>query len=277
MSRTALNKFALLLVLALLSLGLANFEVQAAKRTGDASNLGKRHDSARRQASPITPVPTQAPVSLPTPVGGTWLFAELLAGGLLAAMFTGGAFDGIRFADIAMLALLVGAVVFILRMMRKKPANEAMQYAVLGAETTPSLPARMFGGTARPAPYPIGFEVDPFLRNAKEGFIRLQAAKDNKDFDVIRDYTTSDTFHGLSKQIAARGCERQKTDIIKLDAELLELAIESGVVRASVRFSGLVREAVGVPVRPFYEIWNVQKSMGEPESAWLLAGIKQVR
>ncbi len=277
MRQTALNKFALLLVLALLSVGLASFDAHAAKRHGSGSSLDKQQDSARRQASPVTPPPVQAPVPLRTPAGSTWLFAGLVAGGLLAALFTGGAFNGIRFADIAMFALLFGAVFFIFRMMRKKPAKETMQYAALGAETTPSLPARMFGSVARPAPYPIGFEIDPFLRNAKEGFIRLQVANDNKDLDVIRDYTTPETFDEFSEQIAKRGNDLQKTDIITLDTEVLEVAIEGNLASASVRFSGLIRVVGGAPARPFYEIWNVRKSLSEPDSVWLLAGIKQVR
>ncbi|MGH8756634.1 MAG: Tim44 domain-containing protein, partial [Burkholderiales bacterium] len=130
---------------------------------------------------------------------------------------------------------------------------------------------------SRPAPYPIGFEIDPFLRNAKAGFIRLQAANDNKDLDVIRDYTTPETFDELSKQIAKRGNDIQKTDIVTLDAEVLEVAIEGNLASASVRFSGLIREAGGAPARPFYEIWNVRKSLGKPDSVWLLAGIQQVR
>jgi predicted lipid-binding transport protein (Tim44 family) len=275
MKHTALKRFILLLVLALVSLGLASHDAQAAKRLGSRSSLGKQHDSASRQASPITPPPAQAPS--PVPAGSTWLFAGLAAGGLLAALFTGGAFNGVRFADIAMIALLFGAVFFIIRILRKKPVNEPMQYAALGAETTPSLPARMFGGVARPAPYPVGFEIDPFLRNAKASFIRLQAANDYKELDTIRDYTTPETFDELSKQIAARGNDPQKTDIITLDAEVLDVVIEDNLAIASVRFSGLIREATGAPARPFYEIWNVQKSLGELDSVWLLAGIQQVR
>lgn len=275
MKHNALKRFILLLVLALVSLGFASHDAQAAKRLGSGSSLGKQHDSASRHASPVTPPPAQAPS--PAPAGSTWLFAGLAAGGLLAALFTGGAFNGIRFADIAMIALLFGAVFFIIRILRKKPVNEPMQYAALGAETTPSLPARMFGGVARPAPYPVGFEIDSFLRNAKAGFIRLQAANDNKDLDTIRDYTTPKTFDELSKQIATRGNDLQKTDIITLDAEVLDVVIEDNLAIASVRFSGLIREATGAPARPFYEIWNVQKSLSEPDSVWLLAGIQQVR
>ncbi len=275
MKQAILKKSVLLLVLVLASLGLASHDAQAAKRLGSGSSLGKQHNSASRHASPVTPPPAQAPS--PAPAGSTWLFAGLAAGGLLAALFTGGAFNGIRFADIAMIALLFGAVFFIIRILRKKPVNEPMQYAALGAETTPSLPARMFGGVAQPAPYPVGFEIDSFLRNAKAGFIRLQAANDNKDLDTIRDYTTPKTIDELSKQIATRGNDLQKTDIITLDAEVLDVVIEDNLAIASVRFSGLIREATGAPARPFYEIWNVQKSLSEPDSVWLLAGIQQVR
>ena len=275
MRQTALNIFALLLVLALVGLGFASFDTHAAKRLGSGSSLAKQRDSASRQAAPVIP-PAQAPAPLPAPVGSTRLVAGFAAGGLLAALLTGGAFNGIRLADIAMLALLFGAVFFIFRILRKKPVNEPMQYAALGAETTPSLPARMFGGAARPAPYPVGFEIEPFLRNAMAGFIRLQAANDNQDLDTIRDYTTPETFDELNRKIAARGDNPQKTEIITLDAEVLDVAIEDDFAIASVRFSGLIREATGAPARPFYEIWNVRKSLSEPDAVWLLAGIQQV-
>lgn len=274
MRQTALNIFALLLVLALVGLGLASFDTHAAKRVGSGSSLAKQRDSATQQALPVAPA--QAPTPLPAPVGSTRLVAGFAAGGLLAALLTGDAFNGIRLADIAMLALLFGAVFFIFRILRKKPVNEPMQYAALGAETTPSLPARMFGGAARPAPYPVGFEIEPFLRNAKAGYIRLQAANDNQDLDTIRDYTTPETFDELNRKIAARGDNPQKTEIITLDAEVLDVAIEDDLAIASVRFSGLIREATGAPARPFYEIWNVRKSLSEPDAVWLLAGIQQV-
>ena len=276
MKQTALKKFVLLLVLALVSLGLASYDAHAAKRLGSGSSLGKQRDSVSRQASPVTPPPAQAPAPSPAPAGSTWSFAGLAAGGLLAALFTGGAFNGIRFADIAMLALLFGAVFFIFRMLRKKPVNEPMQYAALGAETTPSLPARMFGGVARPAPYPVGFEIEPFLKNARASFIRLQAANDSANLEVIRDYTTPEMFAVLKKQIEARSSEPRKTDIVTLDAEVLEVAIEDDLAVASVRFSGLLRQKdFGGPAQPFYEIWNVQKRLHEPKSVWLLAAIQQ--
>ncbi|HVS27262.1 MAG TPA: Tim44-like domain-containing protein [Burkholderiales bacterium] len=274
MKQTALKKFVLLLVLALVSPGLASFDAHAAKRLGSGSSLSKQREAVTRPA----PVPPPALVPSPAPAGSTWpgLFAGLAAGGLLAALFTGGAFNGIRFADIAMLALLFGAVFFIFRMLRKKPVNEPMQYAALGAETMPSLPARMFGGMARPAPYAVGFEIEPFLKNAKASFIRLQAANDSANLDVIRDYTTPEMLAALKKQIEARGGEPCKTDIVTLDAEVLEVAIEDDLAVASVRFSGLLREKdFGGPAQPFYEIWNVQKRLNEPESVWLLAAIQQ--
>jgi len=277
MSQSALNKSALLLFLAVLGLGLAGFDAHATKHLGNGNSIGKRHNPARQHATPLPPRPIQPPVPMPAPAEQTRPLSGLTAGGLVAALLTGAAFDRIRFADFAMLALLFSTGFFLFRVMRKKPINETMQYASLGAETTPSPPARMFGGTTRPTPYPIGFEIDPFLRNAKEGFSRLRAAIDAKDLDVIRDYATLQAFHDLSRQIAARGDQRQKTDILTLDAELLELAIDGNIANASVRFSGLSRKAASAPARPFYEIWNVQKSLNDPKSVWLLTGIHHVR
>ncbi|HSS46846.1 MAG TPA: Tim44-like domain-containing protein [Burkholderiales bacterium] len=246
-----MKKFALILLAALLTVGLASLDAQA-KRPG-GGNVTKQHSTVTHKAEP--PAPPQASAPAPAPAKG--MLAGLVSGGVLAS-------------------LLLGAVFFIFRMLRRKSAAESLQYVALGAETTPAMPARIFGSFLRPAPYPVGFEIEPFLRNAKASFTRLQAANDSADLDVIRDYTTPKMFVALKKQIEARSSDPRKTDIVTLDAEVLEVAIEDDLAVASVRFSGLLREKdFGGPAQPFYEIWNVQKRLHEPKSVWLLARIQQ--
>jgi predicted lipid-binding transport protein (Tim44 family) len=271
-----MKKFVLLLVLALLSVSLAGLDAQA-KRLAGTSGAAKPHNTVTRHVEPAAP-PQVPAAPTPAPVGATGLLAGLLAGGVLASLLTGGAFAGIRLADVLMLTLLMGAAFFVLRMWHRKPAAEPLQYVALGAETTPALPARMFGGALHPAPYPLGFEIEPFLRNAKASFIRLQTANDRADLGLIRDYTTPEMFAKLKKRIETRGNEPQQTDIVTLDAEVLDVAMKDDSATASVRFSGLLREKdFGGPARPFYEIWNVQKRLDQPKSVWLLAAIQPAR
>ena len=43
---------------------------------------------------------------------------------------------------------------------------------------------------------------------------------------------------------------------------------------ASVRFYGVIREAVGAPAQSFDEIWNLTKPVSG-SGGWVLAGIQQ--
>ncbi|MDP2852003.1 MAG: Tim44-like domain-containing protein, partial [Gallionella sp.] len=121
---------------------------------------------------------------------------------------------------------------------------------------------------------PAGFEDEPFLREAKVHFIRLQAAYDSGDLNDIREYTTPEMFAEISMQMQERDDTPQKTDVIGINGELLEVAEEGDRAIASVRFTGQLRENNGMPEN-VDEIWHVQKNLRDDKSMWLLAGIQQ--
>ena len=156
-----------------------------------------------------------------------------------------------------------------------------MQYAGAGApygDTQPSFQQPLSGGASpvgMAANIPADFPVESFLRSAKTSFIRLQAANDRKDLDDIREYTTPEMFAEVSMQIRERGDEPQKTDVVSVNADLLEVVTEHDYAIASVRMSGQLSENNGV-AESFDEIWHVQKNLKDDKSVWLLAGIQQV-
>jgi len=82
-------------------------------------------------------------------------------------------------------------------------------------------------------------------------------------------------FEHLKRDVAERGTARQATDVVTLDARLLELVTESGMHWASIRFSGMIREEAGGAPQAFEEIWNLQKPE-RGDAGWMLAGIQQV-
>ncbi|MDQ3196163.1 MAG: TIM44-like domain-containing protein, partial [Pseudomonadota bacterium] len=267
---------------------------------------GKQREAIGQQAAPRAPA--QAPTAAAAPAAGSrWLgpLAGLAAGGLLAALFFGGAFDGIRFLDIAMIMLLIGAAVFVVRMLRQKSAannNDATRFS--GMKPAPisgtrdsagsgpgsyAPPREPYTGSSARAPrpvsesavtesvsYPPGFEPAPFLRSAKTSFIRLQAANDARDLNDIRDYTTPEMYAELAMEMQERGDVAQKTEVIQLDANMLDVVTEGELAIASVRFSGLIRETENGPTEPFDEVWHVQKSLRDRKSVWLIAGIQQM-
>jgi predicted lipid-binding transport protein (Tim44 family) len=118
---------------------------------------------------------------------------------------------------------------------------------------------------------PAGFDTAGFLRAAKTNFIKLQVANDSGKLDEIREFTTHEMFDELRRDIHAG----QQTDVVALDADLLELATERDSHWASVRFSGMVRETPGTDPVGFEEVWNLVKP-ADGSSGWLLAGIQQM-
>jgi predicted lipid-binding transport protein (Tim44 family) len=131
------------------------------------------------------------------------------------------------------------------------------------------------GGAAKPLPVPGGFDAAGFLRAAKLNFVKLQVANDAGQLEEIREFTTGEMFDELRKDALARPSEPQQTDVVSLNADLLEVASEKDRHWASVRFSGLVREMPGTAPVGFEEVWNLVKP-ADGSSGWLLAGIQQM-
>src|SRR5690606_37523243 len=119
------------------------------------------------------------------------------------------------------------------------------------------------------------FDVESFLKHAKRSFIALQAANDARDVEDIRAYTTPELFAELKQQIDERGDVAQQTEVVFIDAALLDVTTQGNQAVASVRFTGELREAPDALAEPFDEIWHVEKDLNDSRSAWLLAGIQQ--
>jgi predicted lipid-binding transport protein (Tim44 family) len=131
------------------------------------------------------------------------------------------------------------------------------------------------GAAPLQASAPAGFDAEGFARQAKLNFIRLQAANDSGNLDDLREFTTPEVFAELKMQLAERRGAEQRTDVVELNANVVEVAEEAGRYVVSVRFSGLLREEAGAAPSPFDEIWHLTKSIAGG-SGWVVAGIQQV-
>ncbi len=127
-------------------------------------------------------------------------------------------------------------------------------------------------GIAAASARPEGFDADGFTRIAKMIFIRLQAANDEANLDDLRKFTTPELFASLRLDLQERGQAAQQTDVMQLDAELVDTAQDNGQWVASVRFSGLIREEVGQGAEPFNELWHLVKPL-DGGREWAIAGI----
>lgn len=282
-----MKRCTLFFTILLTSLSLIATQAEA-KRLGGGSSIGKQRSLSKEQMQKAPPAaaPAQnaAPQNTGTPAkpGNKWLgpLAGIAAGLGLAALFSHlGLSEGLGM--LLMLLLVVVAVFFLLGMLRKKTAQPAMHYAGAGAPYDGIPPAaETSGGGVTPATQaaghiPADFPVEAFLRNAKISFIRLQAANDRKDLDDIREYTTPEMFAEISMQLQERGTAPQKTEVLSVQATLLEVVNEGELAIASVRMTGQLRENDG-PVENFDEVWHVQKNLKDERSVWLLAGIQQI-
>ena len=283
------NKW-ILVVAAVMSLGLLAPDADA-KRLGGGSSVGAQRNTTPPAARP--PVAQQAPAAAPAapapqPSGmSRWLgpLAGLAIGAGLASMFMGGGLGGMGGAlgSILMMLAVAAAVIFALRMLRSKPQAAPLEYAGAGTAATPGAQPNLstgFGGGAAAAPAPVadrfppGFDAAQFAHHAKLNFTKLQAANDNADLSAMRDFMTPGLYTEIEAGIKARGQVPQKTDVVTLNADVLEVVTEGKLHIASINFSGMIREDGDAAAAPFSEIWHLEKPL-DGSSGWLISGIQQ--
>ena len=259
------------------------------------SGAPARQAQQTQQAAPAKQ-PSAAPAGAqPQPASGLSRWAPILGGlavgGLLGAMFGGSGISSMLMSWL-LIGLAVFAVMFLVRLLaqRRAAAGQPLQYAAggapgsyqsLGNETVAAPPPSQAAGfegrqVAMAAPnVPAGFDVGGFLRAAKLNFMKLQLANDTGNLDELREFATLELYEELKKDLLARGDHRQQTDVVSLDADLLEVLTETDRHWASVRFSGQVRETPAAAPEGFEEVWNLSKPV-DGSSGWLLAGIQQM-
>ncbi len=285
-----------------------------AKRLGGGGSLGAQRQSIAPKspatapnaaAQPVMPAqpgaalpakPAVAPAAAPSGMS-RWLgpIAGIAAGlGLAALLSHFGLPEGL--GSFLLLALAAIAVVFVVRMLlaRRTPAAAPMQYAGAGRDVGAAPPVPKSAATswdapgrtepvmpAAPAPaaataakaIPPGFDVAGFVKQAKMQYIRLQAAYDAGDRAALAELTTAEMLAEIEREIAGRGVHRP-TEVVSIDADVLEVTTEGRSHWASVRFTGVVREDGEPTAKPLDEVWNLAKPV-DGSSGWVLAGIQQ--
>lgn len=153
-----------------------------------------------------------------------------------------------------------------------EPQAQGLEPMQRRADPAPAAAAVSTGAGPVMAAQPAGFDAEAFERIAKMIFIRLQAANDAGAVDDLRRFTTPELFASLRLDLQDRGAATQQTDVVQLEAEVLDTAQENGQWIVSVRFHGLIREEAGAAAEPFDELWHLVKPV-EGEREWAIAGI----
>ncbi len=267
------------------------------------------------QAPPAQPAaPTQAAPAVPPSNAGAaaaaprrnWmgplagLAAGLGIGALLSHFGMGGALGG-ALGSLLMVALLAVAAFFVIRLVMGRmggarqpapamsgaggtgfgngpqvawppagspaPVEAAAPVQALPLAAAPVQPARAF--------VPASFDSEGFARIAKTIFIRLQAANDTGDLDDLRRFTTPEMFAELRVELLERGGQKQQTDVLQVDTQVLDVADDGQRQIVSVRFHGLVREEAGASPEKFNEVWHLVKP-NDGSREWAIAGVEQL-
>ena len=245
-----------------------------ARRLGGSKSFGMQRTAPAKQGTTTTSQPAQP--STTAPKRSSWMgpIAGLAAGLGLAALFSHLGL-GEEMANVMMLALLAMAAFMLFRFFMRS-TRPAMQVAGMPQRMPGAFDASRAstGGSHDARDFPPGFDANAFAREAKLNFIRLQAAFDAGDLDDLRAFTTPEVFAEVRMQLAERGDAAQTTDVMTLDAEVLEAVDEGNRHVVSVRFNGLVRESAEQDAVPLEEIWHLTRP-ASGQGGWVIAGIQQ--
>lgn len=320
------------LVTLMLAITMSSLVADAiARPMGGRRSFGRQSTNVQQKAPPAAPqAPTAAPgatrpAAAPAAAGAAGAAAAAakpsmwkgLLGGALLGLGLGALFSslglsgalGNAIGSILMILLLVMAVMFIIRMFRRKDtaANAPFEGfskpvpAPAGAarSSTPEIgsglgqqpsafqpqqpsafePMQPMGGSTQATNeatwfVPGDFDKEAFVRQSKSMFIRMQAAWDKGDVNDLREFTTPEVFAELKMQMTER-TDGDFTDVVSIDAQMLGIEDLGTDYMASVRFSGMIKEAPTAQPTPIAEVWNLTKPKSG-SAGWLLAGIQQL-
>jgi predicted lipid-binding transport protein (Tim44 family) len=262
------------------------------------------NNAAAQPATPASPAATPAAGTAPAPAAAPsgasrWLgpIAGIAAGlGLAALLSHFGLSEGFGSLLLVGLVVFAGIVLFRMLMSRRGTAKAPLQYAGAGARDSirpgyenqsrpvwsdapkvephvaPAADAPGFGVTRKALPQ--GFDAKGFATEAKRQFIQLQGSYDTGDRAALAAVMTSEMYAEIGRELEARG-PHHPTEVVTLDADVLDVSTEGDKHWASVRFTGLVREDGEPSPKPIDEVWNLAKPV-RGTSGWLLAGITQL-
>ncbi|WP_300160250.1 TIM44-like domain-containing protein [Solidesulfovibrio sp.] len=301
--RKATGLLMALFVLVFLSVG----EVSA-KRLGGGGSIGNRQ-SFSTTTRPDMGAPSgsfgaqqaqrQNPMGATNPGGGMFsrpglggMLGGLLVGGLVGSMLFGGGHGGGWGGPSLLDIVLIGGGLFLLfrflsarRAATQSGPTMARTYQAEPVREVPPMRDAAAGGwsnlgAAPQAPsgpqIPPGFDTDDFLAGAKTLFTRLQRSWSARDLKDIEAFSTPAFMEDVRKQ-AAEDPTPTPTDVLLVDARLLEVRKQGSVTIASAYFDTLLREDLKASQpEQVREVWHFTRRDDAPGDTWRLDAIQQL-
>lgn len=237
------------------------------------------------------------------------LLGGLALGGLLGSLFFGGAFENFNFMDI----LIFGGIAYLLfKLFAAKAGRQSARSASSYSSNTQAEPLNnSYQRTNNEPAHSAGFDTDifskkaqtsgfntsdshneeklvedvivlpkdfneqDFLEGAKAAFKMLQSAWDNRDLAEIRSLTTDKVFAEIQTQLQGTTGENH-TDVLNIEAELLEVREIGNELEAVVLFDTLMREERSAHPEQVREVWTFIKPKNSTQAKWYLDGLQQL-
>lgn len=266
-----------------LFLGLT-FSLDAdARRFGGGKSFGggmKHRQTQQQQQKPAQPN-KQAPAAGAKPAMGGFggMLMGLAAGGLLASMFMGEGFEGLKMMDMLIFGL-IGFVIFKLIASRRRamPQAAAASGPAMQREAH-SAPQNIFGSSAPAAVQPVinapaWFNETSFLQAAESHFNALQQHWDANEMEQIAEFVTPEMLTFLSNERSSLGDGMQSTYIDDLSVQLDGVDEETDLTVATLTFHGVAKTSRFDQGEAFSESWRMERQHGD-DQPWLIAGIRQ--
>ncbi len=276
-----MRNWLLIAIMAVFTLSVMGIDDADARRFGGGHSFGKQRMHApvqnsfsqKRAASGKSAASGNQRGSARTGMMG--MLGGLALGGLLGAMFFGGAFEGINIFDIIVIGALIALLIWFLR---RKAEPRPMAYA--GSHNASAAFDHHIQAPAGKMLRP-NINEKHFLKAARDIFMRMQAAWDAQDMGDIRQFCTPDIADLIEQDMVGNG--RNHTEVATLDAQLSDSWIESDLEWAAVDFTAMLREQVlddrGHPgsdqSSEIHETWIFQHHPDADDPTWYLAGIQQ--
>ncbi|MBP8770606.1 MAG: TIM44-like domain-containing protein [Thiopseudomonas sp.] len=265
-----------------LCLGLT-FSLDAdAKRFGGGKSWGAKPKHSQMQKQQAQPAAGQTTGKQPATAGAKpgigGMLMGMAAGGLLASMFMGGAFEGLQIMDILIFGLIAFVIFKLIASRRRQMPQAATAGGPAMQREAHNANQNIFGGSsaaARPViQVPAWFNESSFLQAAEGHFNALQQHWDANEMHLIAEFVTPEMLTFLTTERSSLGDAMQSTYIDDLTVQLDGLDEQSDLTVATITFHGIAKTSRFDQGEAFSESWRMERKNGDNQP-WLIAGIRQ--
>lgn len=277
-----------------------------AKRFG-GGGFGKSFSSSPFKKSAPKQAPKQAPqqANKPNEAAGTGsnvakggmkggmmggMLGGLLAGGLFAYLLGSGAFEGIQWMDILLLAGLAFVAFKILGGLAGKQRPQAA-YSQAGAGQQGQVRANMHphaGAAAQqhaanivdqidddtvPMNLPKDFDVVGFINGALDHYRLVQNAWNEGNMATIEEYVAPDLFQALDQQ-RRQLTVAPHTEVLDLAADIVRADSNGPMHQISILFRGRCADKLEKSEDGIFDTWHLERDTRIDNAPWIIVGIE---